>query len=280
MSGWLKLHRAITEHWIWSFDQPDKAMAWMDLLIMARHAPGDVMLKGRVQFVDKGQVAMSQLALQKRWKWSQNKVKRFLKLLEKHGMCDFKTNDLTTIITICNFSEYQTDERTGERPPERPDERPVERTTDDQTNEDIRREEGKEGKKGKKKSSTRAQALDFSAWPKTPSEQVWADYKKLRQTKKAPITQTVVNNMASVLVELEAQNIGVDQALAIACDRGWQGLKAEWVIKHLSNQAPQEFCGGVSRQAALEARNAQAAAEFAAEDGDYFQGNTYEGGTY
>jgi hypothetical protein len=93
---------------------------------------------------------MSQLSLQKRWKWSQNKVKRFLNMLKKHGMADFETNDLTTIITICNFDTYQTDERTGERPNGRADGRPVERYADDQSNDDIRKKESKERENGKK----------------------------------------------------------------------------------------------------------------------------------
>ncbi len=141
MEGWLKLHRSIADHWIYSFKEPDKALAWIDLLIMARHTDGIIMLKGRALELKRGQVGLSQLAMQKRWGWSQNKVKRFLTLLKKHSMCDFVTNDLTTVITICNFDNFQSDGRADERPNGRADER----TTDDQSNDDIRMREGLNG---------------------------------------------------------------------------------------------------------------------------------------
>jgi hypothetical protein len=123
MSGWICLHREIQKHWIWSFDEPEKTLAWMDLLLSASHSGGEFLVKGVVVKCEIGQVAMSQVTLQKRWNWSQNKVKRFLKLLEKHGMIVFSTNDLTTLITICNYRKFQDDERADERPNERADER-------------------------------------------------------------------------------------------------------------------------------------------------------------
>ena len=130
MAGWICLHRDIQDHWLFNFDEPDKALAWIDLILSANHEDNKFMIKGRAVECKRGQVAMSQLTLQKRWKMSQNKLKRFLVLLKNDGMIDFETNDLTTLITICNYSSFQD----GERPNERPDERPDERTTDDQSN--------------------------------------------------------------------------------------------------------------------------------------------------
>lgn len=77
-------------------------------------------------------------------------------------------------------------------------------------------------------------SLDYSNWPAVPSEEVFADFKKLRQTKRAPITQTVIDKMATELKALERYGVTVDQALAIACERGWQGIKCEWVLNHLN----------------------------------------------
>ena len=142
MEGWIKLHRSMIAHWIWDFSEPDKAMAWLDLLAHARHSDGQIKIKGSVITLKRGDIAMSQITLQKRWKWSQNKVKRFLKLLEKEGMIELSTNVHTSIISICNYNKYQEDERTSERA----DERPLERTADDHPNDDIRMKEGKNGK--------------------------------------------------------------------------------------------------------------------------------------
>jgi hypothetical protein len=105
--GWIKLHRSITKSFIYTFDEPDKALAWIDLLLMARHDDGKIMLKGQVISISRGQVAMSQYGMEKRWKWSRNKVRRFLLLLENEGKIIVEAKPLTTIVTICNYSEYQ-----------------------------------------------------------------------------------------------------------------------------------------------------------------------------
>lgn len=132
--GWVKFHRSLFDHWVFSFDQPDKALAWIFLFSNANHAPGEILIKGRVKKIGRGQIAMSQLSLQKKFKWSQNKLKRYLRLLENKGMIEYKTDDLTTLITICNYDSYQGNDDEDERPHGRPVERPHERATDDQSN--------------------------------------------------------------------------------------------------------------------------------------------------
>lgn len=107
MAGWICLHRDIQEHWVFDFNEPDKALAWIDLLLLANHNENKFFIKGFLIECKRGQVAQSQLSLQKRWKMSQNKLKRFLVLLKKEGMIDFETNELTTLITICNYSAFQ-----------------------------------------------------------------------------------------------------------------------------------------------------------------------------
>jgi hypothetical protein len=130
-NGWICLHRDIQAHWLFNFAEPDKFMAWCDLLMSANHEDKKFMVKGRVIECKRGQVAMSQTTLQKRWKMSQNKLKRFLVLLKNEGMIDFETNELTTIITICNYSKFQDIERADGRPLERADERGTDDQTDD-----------------------------------------------------------------------------------------------------------------------------------------------------
>lgn len=78
--------------------------------------------------------------------------------------------------------------------------------------------------------------LDFGLWPNIPSDQILKDYKKLRVIKKAPFTQTVVNSMGKQLTILSTQGITVDQTLEICCGKGWQGLKANWILKELDKE--------------------------------------------
>jgi uncharacterized protein YdaU (DUF1376 family) len=66
------------------------------------------------------------------------------------------------------------------------------------------------------------------ACPPDVSQQIWSDWVALRKSKKAPITQTVLNGAVS-----EAKILGwpLEKFLAEWCSRGSQGLKAEWVVK-------------------------------------------------
>jgi hypothetical protein len=58
------------------------------------------------------------------------------------------------------------------------------------------------------------------------SPQVVADFKALRKAKKAAITVTAIEG-----IRREASKAGVtlERALAICCERGWTGFKAEWL---------------------------------------------------
>lgn len=107
MSGWIKLHRAITDNPLWDAEPFTKAQAWIDLLIHANFSDNQIYIKGQLINVKKGQQARSELTLAKEWKWSRGKVKRFLSQLKNNGMIEIKTSHLTSIISICNYSIYQ-----------------------------------------------------------------------------------------------------------------------------------------------------------------------------
>lgn len=60
------------------------------------------------------------------------------------------------------------------------------------------------------------------------SQQVIADFTKLRHSHKAPITQTAVDGIRR---EAAKAGLSLESALAMCCERGWRGFKAEWVTK-------------------------------------------------
>jgi DNA-binding transcriptional MocR family regulator len=78
------------------------------------------MIKGQVLNINRGQQARSELTLSKEWKWSRNKVRRFLETLKKQGMIESETGHLTSIITICNYSSFQSDDTAGDTTHETP----------------------------------------------------------------------------------------------------------------------------------------------------------------
>ena len=62
--------------------------------------------------------------------------------------------------------------------------------------------------------------------PDGVSEKVWEDFLLTRKEKKAPLTQTALDLIKG---EAEKAGIGLNEALSMACARGWQSFKAEWV---------------------------------------------------
>jgi len=69
------------------------------------------------------------------------------------------------------------------------------------------------------------------ACPFDVSEQVWNDWVALRKSKKAPITQTVLEG---AYAEARKLNWPLEKFLIEWCTRGSQGLKAEWVKEKLT----------------------------------------------
>lgn len=61
--------------------------------------------------------------------------------------------------------------------------------------------------------------------PDGVSPLVFEDFKKLRKSLKAPLTQTALTGIAN---EAKKANISLEAALEMCCARGWRGFKAEW----------------------------------------------------
>ena len=105
MSGWIKLHRQLNNHWIW--DKPEYLKWWLDILMQANIEPKKVLIKNQLIEVERGDVVYSYETWANRWKINKSKVLRFLKMLEKDSMIVLKSETVTTRITICKYDTYQ-----------------------------------------------------------------------------------------------------------------------------------------------------------------------------
>lgn len=63
------------------------------------------------------------------------------------------------------------------------------------------------------------------------SESVWNDFLTLRKTKKMAVTLTALRGITR---EAEKANKPLEEVLAICCERGWGGFKAEWILESKS----------------------------------------------
>ena len=92
--------------------------------------------------------------------------------------------------------------------------------TPPKTGDGIRKEQGKEQGRNKEKSAC-------ASMPGVP-DQLFSDYMAVRKAKKAgPLTTTAVNGL---IREAEKAGKTLAEAVTICCERGWQSLKAEWLI--------------------------------------------------
>lgn len=105
--GWIKLHRAIQEHWLWDDEPFTRGQAFIDLLLMVNHKDKKIMFNGELIEVKKGSKITSLRQLSDRWKWSTNKVKKYLEQLQKDRMINYKSDNKKTLLTIENYGVYQ-----------------------------------------------------------------------------------------------------------------------------------------------------------------------------
>lgn len=113
MSGWIKLHRKITEKAIWQ--DPQMLKLWLYCLIRANHTETEMMVdKQEIQLLP-GQFVTGRYALaddynrgaKKRHRVSPDTLWRWLKKFEEWGMLHIKSTNKYSVITIKNWHAYQ-----------------------------------------------------------------------------------------------------------------------------------------------------------------------------
>lgn len=150
---------------MWLSEPFTRAQAWVDLLSLANHKDGYIIVAGDRIDIKRGQCGWSMLNLSKRWRWSRGKTKRFVNQLEIDEKIVQQTNTRNSIITICNYNKYQGDDTT--------DEPKVGHQTVQQT--DIRRDTNKNDnnvkKEKEKKLLSKPSAEDIKNWKvRTPEK--------------------------------------------------------------------------------------------------------------
>jgi hypothetical protein len=120
MSGWIKLHRSIKEHWLYTEDRVfSKFEAWNDILLSVNFADAKQVIKGKIYNIKRGESTMSLETWAKRWNWDKSKVRRFLTLLQSDGMIVLVSDNITTHLTVCNYASYQDEGNASETPMKR-----------------------------------------------------------------------------------------------------------------------------------------------------------------
>lgn len=105
--GWIKVHRSITECFIWTDKPFDKARAWIDLLLLVCHKDKKIMIDGKPFTVARGSYLISRGKLADRWGWSLKKLDNYLRVLEREDMVTTFSTKKGIVITIVNYDKFQ-----------------------------------------------------------------------------------------------------------------------------------------------------------------------------
>lgn len=105
--GYVSIWRDIQDNDLWNAEPFSKGQAWIDLILSANHEEKTFLLGNETVNAEVGSVITSELKLMNRWKWGKEKLRNYLKLLEKLGMIKRIPDHKKTVIIICNYAEYQ-----------------------------------------------------------------------------------------------------------------------------------------------------------------------------
>lgn len=109
MSGWIKIHRDIVEHWIW---QDEKYFRWwMTILLSVNHETKTFPVNHELYTCNPGESFRSIIQWAELFHCSKPTVIKFFLLLKKDGMIETKTvgsgNRRKHLLTVMNWRKYQ-----------------------------------------------------------------------------------------------------------------------------------------------------------------------------
>lgn len=112
--GVFAVNRGIWTHPIFAPEAFTEREAWMWMCGAAAFKPMRARA-GRVTVeLQRGQLAFATRFMASKWRWSEARVRRFLKRLQTDAMVTLQTTRDTTLITICNYEKHAFGRRTDD----------------------------------------------------------------------------------------------------------------------------------------------------------------------
>lgn len=109
--GWIKLHRrmADADDRIWNSPEPfDARSARIDILLLAKFAPGPYTTHYGTDLLERGEFVGSERFLAARWRWPKTRVHRFLKrCIDDDFIADQRLGQHGRVYRVVNYDSYQ-----------------------------------------------------------------------------------------------------------------------------------------------------------------------------
>jgi hypothetical protein len=142
MCGWIKIHRSIKDHWLYTEKRTfSKFEAWHDILLMVNFTDAKLMIKGKLYDIKRGQSILSLESWGKRWNWDKSKVRRFMNTLQSDSMIVLESDNITTRLTVCKYETYQGERNANETQVKRKRNANEHQTTPIKEREELKEEE-------------------------------------------------------------------------------------------------------------------------------------------
>ena len=100
-NGWIKLHRALLNHWVFSNDKYLKG--WIYMLMKANHKPSKVLIDSSLITVKRGEFIISVNKFAQATGMSIQQVRTFFDLLINDSMINKVASTKSTKICICLY---------------------------------------------------------------------------------------------------------------------------------------------------------------------------------
>ncbi len=112
--GYIKLYRSSTENEMYFLEPFTKWQAWQDMILLANYKNWVIQVRWNIIPIKRGDLWYSESTLATRWKWSRNKVRRFLNYLETMQQIEQHKSKVKSTITIINYNKYQSNDTTDD----------------------------------------------------------------------------------------------------------------------------------------------------------------------
>lgn len=106
-SGWFKTYRSICDSAV--FQDPKVLKLWIYILANAEYKDYTTITNGGIVSVKKGQLITGRKKLSLETDFSEEQIRRMLKILSDLGNIEIKTTNKYSVITVVNWGKYQDD---------------------------------------------------------------------------------------------------------------------------------------------------------------------------
>lgn len=113
MAGWVKLHRTITDSFV--FQNPDRLKFWVWCLCKASHRERKQNVGLQEVDLKKGQFIFGRKKASSELSMDESKIYRLLKTFENRNKIEVKSNNKFSVVTIVNWTFYQGEEQQSEQ---------------------------------------------------------------------------------------------------------------------------------------------------------------------